>query len=168
VSFGANFIIMTVKLPALVCLFSLSLANVIASAGAPPQKAPAAGRTIEITVNDQMRYDVATITAKPGETLKIRLHATGSMPKNIMSHNLVVLKKTADVNAFVTKANTANATGYMPTDLKPQVIAASGLIGNGETTEVTFKAPAAPGTYPYLCTFPGHYAAGMKGTLVVK
>jgi azurin len=90
------------------------------------------------------------------------------MPKNIMSHNVVVLKKTADVNAFVTKANTSNTTGYMPPDLKTQVIASSGLIGNGETTEMTFKAPAAPGSYPYLCTFPGHYAAGMKGSLIVK
>jgi azurin len=84
------------------------------------------------------------------------------MPKNIMAHNFVVLKKTADVNAFVTNANTANTTGYMPPDLKIQVIASSGLSGNGETTEVTFKSPAAAGSYPYLCTFPGHHAAGMK------
>ena len=27
----------------------------------------------------------------------------------------------------------------------------------------TFKAPAKAGVYPYLCTFPGHFAAGMKG-----
>ncbi|HEU5090712.1 MAG TPA: plastocyanin/azurin family copper-binding protein, partial [Roseiflexaceae bacterium] len=33
--------------------------------------------------------------------------------------------------------------------------------------EVTFKAPA-PGTYTFLCTYPGHYAAGMKGTLTVE
>jgi len=24
------------------------------------------------------------------------------------------------------------------------------------------------GEYPYLCSFPGHYVGGMKGTLVVK
>jgi len=28
--------------------------------------------------------------------------------------------------------------------------------------------PAAPGSYPYVCTFPGHFVAGMKGNLVVK
>ena len=37
----------------------------------------------------------------------------------------------------------------------------------GETVDVSFKAPAA-GTYPYICSFPGHLAAGMKGSLVVK
>jgi azurin len=155
---------MNVRFPVLTCLFSLSVAAA-ALAGAPTK---ATVRTIDITVNDQMKYDVPTITAKPGETLKIRLRASGTMPKNIMAHNFVVLKKTADVNAFVSKANVANTTGYMPTDLKAQVIAASGLIGNGETADVTFKAPAAAGSYPYLCTFPGHYAAGMKGTLVIK
>jgi len=150
---------MNVKLSALICVLGLSLIGNLSAATV---------RTIEITVNDQMKYDVATINAKPGETIKIKLKAAGSMPKNIMAHNFVVLKKTADVNAFVTKANTSNTTGYMPPDLKTQVIAASGLIGNGETTEITFKAPPAAGSYPYLCTFPGHYAAGMKGTLLVK
>jgi len=150
---------MNVKLSALICVLGLSLIGNLSAATV---------RTIELTVNDQMKYDVATINAKPGETIKIKLKAAGSMPKNIMAHNFVVLKKTADVNAFVTKANTSNTTGYMPSDLKTQVIAASGLIGNGETTEITFKAPAAAGSYPYLCTFPGHYAAGMKGTLVIK
>lgn len=36
--------------------------------------------------------------------------------------------------------------------------------GKSATLTVTLKA----GTYPYLCTVPGHAAAGMKGTLVVK
>lgn len=35
----------------------------------------------------------------------------------------------------------------------------------GKTTEVTFTAPA-PGKYPYICTFPGHYMM-MKGVLTV-
>ena len=52
--------------------------------------------------------------------------------------------------------------------MKDQVLAASAMAGPGETVEVTFKVPTAPGTYPYLCTFPGHFAAGMRGTIVVK
>ena len=36
--------------------------------------------------------------------------------------------------------------------------------GKSATLTVTLKA----GKYPYLCTVPGHAAAGMKGTLVVK
>lgn len=37
--------------------------------------------------------------------------------------------------------------------------------GKTQTLKVTFKKA---GKYPYLCTIPGHAAAGMKGTLVVK
>jgi uncharacterized cupredoxin-like copper-binding protein len=37
--------------------------------------------------------------------------------------------------------------------------------GKSQTIKVTFKKA---GKYPYLCTLPGHAAAGMKGTLVVK
>jgi uncharacterized cupredoxin-like copper-binding protein len=32
----------------------------------------------------------------------------------------------------------------------------------------TLKATLKKGTYPFLCTLPGHAAAGMKGTLTVK
>ena len=52
--------------------------------------------------------------------------------------------------------------------MKDQVLAATTMAGPGETVEVTFKVPTAPGTYHYMCTFPGHFAAGMRGTIVVK
>lgn len=49
------------------------------------------------------------------------------------------------------------------------MLASTPLAGAGETVEVTFRAPStAPGTYTFLCSFPGHFAAGMRGTLVVK
>ena len=32
----------------------------------------------------------------------------------------------------------------------------------------TFKVPAEAGSYDYICSFPGHFAAGMRGKLVVK
>jgi len=39
------------------------------------------------------------------------------------------------------------------------------LVEPGTSGETTFTAPAA-GTYPYICTFPGHYLM-MKGVLTV-
>jgi azurin len=48
------------------------------------------------------------------------------------------------------------------------VLASTKMAGGGETVEVTFTAPKEPGEYLYICTFPGHYLAGMKGVLVVK
>jgi hypothetical protein len=60
------------------------------------------------------------------------------------------------------------ATGYIPAQFKAKILASTGLVGPGETVDVTFKAPAAPGQYTYLCSFPGHFIAGMKGVLTVK
>jgi azurin len=133
------------------------------------QAKPAAGaaRTIEITGGDDMKYNVTEITAKAGETIKIRLTSKGTLPKVAMAHNVVVLKSGAKQLDFVNAAAMARATDFIPADMKDQVLAATGLAGPGESVEITFKVPAA-GSYPFMCTFPGHFAAGMKGTLIVK
>jgi plastocyanin len=52
--------------------------------------------------------------------------------------------------------------------MKSEILADVGLVGPGERLEVTFTAPKVAGTYPYVCSFAGHYAAGMNGTLIVK
>jgi len=59
--------------------------------------APAAKgvRTVEIVGTEDMKFSMATIAAKPGEQLRIRLVAKGSMPKIAMAHNFVVLNKGA-------------------------------------------------------------------------
>ncbi len=136
-----------------------------------PQAKPAAGsavRTVEITGGDDMKFSLTSIPAKPGETIKIKLVSKGTLPKIAMAHNFVLLKLGAKQLDFVNAAAMARATDFIPPDMKDQVLAATALAGPGETVEVTIKVPAAAGSYPYLCTFPGHFAAGMKGTLDVK
>lgn len=139
---------------------------------AKPAAAPAAaakgGRTVELTGGDDMKYNMTTINAKPGETLRVVMKSTGTIPKIAMAHNFVLLKIGSDVDAFLKSAMNARDTDYVPADQKAQVIASTKLAGPGETMEVTFKVPAKAGSYPYMCTFPGHYTAGMKGTLVVQ
>jgi nitrite reductase (NO-forming) len=41
------------------------------------------------------------------------------------------------------------------------------MLGPGERATLMVRIPKA-GRYPFVCTVPGHAAAGMKGTLVVK
>ena len=136
-----------------------------------PAAADAAGkgaRTVEIIGTEDMKFSVTNIAAKPGEQIKVRLVVKGSMPKIAMSHNFVLLQKGANVTEFINASMGASATGYVPADKKAQVVASTALAGAGETVEVTFKVPTAPGEYTYICTFPGHAQAGMKGTLTVK
>jgi azurin len=133
---------------------------------AAPAKAGAA-RVIEITGDDTAKFSVTTIEAKPGESLTVKFTNKGALPKLAMGHNFVLLAKGVDVQAFATEAVTAQATEYIPAKFKAQVLASTKILGPGESAEVTFKAPTAPGVYQYICSFPGHWAS-MKGTLVVK
>jgi azurin len=136
---------------------------------APPAKgAGGAARTVEIIGTDDMKYSVTTITAKPGEQLRIRLTTKGAMPKIAMAHNFVLLKLGTNQVKFLQAGATARATDFIAPEVKDQVIAATGLAGAGETVEVTFTVPKVAGSYPYVCTFPGHFQAGMRGTLEVK
>ena len=118
------------------------------------------GRTVELTGGDDMKYNTTTITAKPGETLHVVIKSVGTIPKIAMAHNFVLLQLGTDVDAFLKSAMNARETDYVPADQKAQMIASTKLAGPGETMEVTFKVPAKAGSYPYMCTFPGHYTAG--------
>jgi azurin len=69
---------------------------------------------------------------------------------------------------FAVAAAKERDNDYIPQDLKNQILAHTALAGGGETVEVTFTVPQEPGSYQYICSFPGHYASGMKGMLTVK
>ena len=169
-----------------VCLFAAAVAVPVSAAqgtspaaGTKPAAGakPAAGqkpattgkpRTIEITGDDKMKFDKEEIVAKSGETIRIVLKAVGQMPKTIMAHNFVLLKPGVDAVEFNKAAFNARETGFIPPDKKDDVIVATALASAGETVEVTFKAPAKPGSYNFICSFPGHFAMGMRGKFVVK
>ncbi len=146
-------------------------ASGFAQATAAKKAAPAAAgaaRTVEIKGTDNMKFSVTNIDAKPGEQIRVVLTVVGTMPKMVMAHNWILLKKTADPQAFANASALARDTGFIAPGQKVNVLASTGLAGAGEKTEVTFTAPKVAGQYPYLCSFPGHFAAGMKGTLTVK
>lgn len=152
-------------------LGSMTAAGALAQAQKPApaaQTPAAAARTIPIKADDTMKYSVAEIVAKPGEQLRIRLTSAGTIPKEVMAHNFVLLKLGSDVNKFIMAAAMARDTGYIPAALKTEILASTALAGPGETVEVTFAAPKAPGKYQYTCTFAGHFQAGMTGWLIVK
>lgn len=131
--------------------------------------AHAAARVIKMTGTDAMKFSVAQITAKPGEELTIQLTSVSTQDKAVMAHNFVLLAQGTDANGFAVAASVARPL-HIPKQekWKKAILASTGLAGGGQTVTVTFKAPAAPGTYTYLCTFPGHYNGGMKGVLTVK
>jgi azurin len=125
-------------------------------------------RIINISGNDEMKYSVTSIAAKPGELIRLRLTSKGVLPRIAMAHNVVVLKAGTDPVKFVEAGAAFRQTDFIAPAMKDKVIAKTAFAGPGETVEVVFKAPATPGKYPFVCTFAGHAMSGMRGTLIVK
>ena len=162
----------------------LSVLSMVAAVGAPAvaqtrkAAAPVANaaqnaaidpaRTVEIIGTDDMKYSVTRITARRGEQLRIRLISKGTIPKVAMAHNVVVLQMGTDVEKFVNAGAPHRAADFIAPAMKDQVIAKTRMAGPGETVDVVFTVPRKAGTYPFVCTFAGHYQAGMKGVLAVR
>jgi azurin len=123
---------------------------------------------LEVTSNDMMQYDKKALEVTTGQKVTITLKHVGKLPKAAMGHNIVILKPGTVVPTFAMKGMTAPANGYIPQDeeSKKTMVAHSETIGGGESSTFTFTAPE-PGAYPYVCTFPGHFAL-MQGVLTVK
>lgn len=115
-----------------------------------------------------MKFSVTEIQAKAGETLRVRLLAVGTAPKSAMAHNFVLLQTGSNQIVFADAAAKAVGTDYIPAALKNMIVASTILVGNGESAEVVFKVPSKPGNYPFMCSFPGHFAAGARGKLIVQ
>lgn len=133
-----------------------------------PAARAAGDEPIDISATDQMKFDVTDITGKVGQKLTLMLTNDGSLPKAAMAHNLVILKPGSDVMAFVTAASKRAAAGYLPGgEPATHMIVHTKLLGPGEDDTISFT-PDAPGVYEYVCTFPAHATAGMRGKITVK
>ncbi|MDC0707080.1 azurin [Stigmatella sp. ncwal1] len=126
--------------------------------------------SVTIDSTDQMSFNTKEITIdKSCKHFKIKLTYSGSLPKNVMGHNLV-LSKTADMQGIATEGMSQGLDkDYIKTD-NAGIIAYTKMIGALEKeTELVFDASKleAGGDYRFFCTFPGHISM-MKGTVVVK
>lgn len=132
------------------------------------QAAPdeAISNTIMITGNDQMKYSMTAFTVKAGEPITLTIKNVGKLPAETMSHDIVVLKPGSDYKAFGAAATQAKELDKMTAAEQGEMIAHSKMLGPGEEQTITFTLPA-PGEYPFLCTFPGHYI-NMHGTFTAK
>ncbi|QJW89533.1 dehydrogenase [Spirosoma taeanense] len=116
------------------------------------------------TVREEMRYDKKEFTVTAGKQIELVLENPDAM-----QHNVVIGKpKSMDaIGAAADKLITAKdgaEKSYVPSI--PQVIAATPLVNPDQTYRLKFTAPAAPGDYPFVCTFPGHWRI-MNGVMKV-
>ncbi len=131
----------------------------------PAAQAPAQAAALEVTANDQMQYSTKTLEVPAGSEAVIVLKNIGTLAKETMGHNLTVLKPGTDVAGYATKAMAAKETEYQPASEQASLVAHTRLLGPGESD--TLRITLAAGEYPFVCTFPGHFAV-MQGVLTAK
>ena len=131
-------------------------------------------RRIELgTIDKQMMYDKMVLVVRAGKPVQIVLTNLDSMPHNMVflrpkEQTLAAMKPAMEKVALATEAMVNMAGAGVATFVPPleAVIASSKMVSSNEQDEFTFTAPEKPGTYPFICTFPGHWTK-MYGELVV-
>ena len=121
---------------------------------------------VAIEGNDQMKFNLPAIKLAADCTqVTVTLKHTGKMAANVMGHNWV-LTKTADVQPVAMAGMKAPiADSHLPKG-DARVLAATKIIGGGQSTSVTFSTSKLTkgGDYSFFCSFPGHFGL-MKGKL---
>jgi len=148
-------------------LFTFSIIFLMAISLTAPAAAQDA-KVIEMDGTDQLKFSKTEITAKPGQEITVKLTTVSSMPAAAMAHNFVLLTADADASEVARTSARYADNEYIAPEMEDQIIAYTDMAASGETVEVTFTAPEEPGDYTYVCTFPGHFLGGMKGTLTVE
>lgn len=125
--------------------------------------------TFEIEVGDSLQYDTRTMSVDADcASVTVNLRHTGNLPAAAMGHNWV-LTTPEDVQGVATAGiGQGLENDYLPAS-DERVLAATSIVGGGESTMVTFSLDDLPGQdrpYTFFCSFPGHYTV-MQGTLTV-
>lgn len=129
----------------------------------------AAECSVVVDSTDQMSFNTKAIDIdKSCKEFTVKLTHSGSLPKNVMGHNLVISKE-ADMQPIATDGLSAGIDKQYLKEGDARVIAHTKIIGAGETDSLTIDVskldPAEK--YGFFCSFPGHISM-MKGTVTLK
>ena len=143
-------------------LLQLAGAGVLLLAGGLAHADPC---KLTLESNDQMQFNVRELVV-PSECAEVEVTLThsGKLPARSMGHDWV-LAKDSDMSGIVNAGLAAGpARGYLP-EHDARIIAATPIVGGGESATVKFATSALqPGTrYAFFCTSPGHSTV-MRGT----
>jgi uncharacterized cupredoxin-like copper-binding protein len=117
-----------------------------------PGKPEQARRTVNVTMDDEMRFTPAKIDVKRGETVRFVVRNGGQMKHEFMLGTAKELKEHA---AVMQKHPEMEHDDLNAVSVEP-----------GKTGEVVWQFTRA-GSFMFGCLMPGHYEAGMVGQLQV-
>lgn len=113
---------------------------------------------LTILANDMIQYNARTLHVDAGcKQVELTLRHVGKQDAHVLGHDWV-LARTADVAALANGGISAGFDhGYLPAGDK-RVIAATKIVGGGESTTITFSTSVlvVGGDYSFFCSYPGH------------
>ncbi len=112
----------------------------------------------------QLIYDHKELTADAGTVIALTFENPGEQPHNVVVCTPGSLEKVGAAADAMQTDPKGLARGFVP-DI-PEVLEKTRLLARGEKETLLFRAPATPGDYVLLCTFPGHWRL-MQGVLKV-
>ncbi|MEL6670891.1 MAG: hypothetical protein AAFR61_01830 [Bacteroidota bacterium] len=113
-------------------------------------------------VMTEIAYSPSTLVSEPGSVIKVTFVNESAVAG--MYHNMILVAMGKE-KEVIAACMAAGPDKEFVADM-PEVLAASKLLNIGETTEFEIKVPDAPGNYPIICSYPGHYPI-MKAELQV-
>ncbi|MEO8480836.1 MAG: plastocyanin/azurin family copper-binding protein [Acidobacteriota bacterium] len=116
------------------------------------------------TIVEQMSYDRAWFVVEAGKPMQLAFTNREAMPHNVVIGAPGALEAIGNAGAAVPLPTDPAVKPYVPT--LPTVLASTNLMKEGETARLTLTAPATPGEYVFLCTYPGHWVR-MYGVMLV-
>ncbi len=122
---------------------------------------------LSVEVGDSIAFSVNALAAPSNcSEVTVTLTHTGKLPAAAMGHNWVLLPTDAIEAISMAGMNAGAEANYLPDD--ERIVAATKIIGGGESASVTFSLDAldADTSYTYVCTFPGHWSV-MRGSFTV-
>jgi azurin/glucose/arabinose dehydrogenase len=129
----------------------------------PAEWKGAADRTVAVQAEEGLRFDVGAFDVKPGARVQLDF----ANPSDML-HNLVIVRPGAATKvgeAALRLGLDGAKLGYVPPS--DDVLYHTALLEPRKSETIYFVAPDAPGDYPFVCTFPGHYVT-MQGTMRVR
>jgi azurin len=111
-----------------------------------------------------MKFSVPGFTVEAGEEVEIEFFNPDQMPHNLVITVPGALESVSLKAEAMAKEPDGFARNFVPATA--DVLHSTTLLNTGETARLRFTVPARTGSYPYVCTFPGHWRT-MNGLMSV-
>jgi uncharacterized cupredoxin-like copper-binding protein len=118
-----------------------------------PGEASKATRTMEVDMNDNMRFSPSQIKVKRGETIRFVVKNSGKLKHEMVLGSVKELKTHAEMMRKMPEMEHADENMVS--------------VDPGKTGELIWQFSKS-GKFDFACLQPGHFEAGMKGKVAVR